>query len=180
MLISQIPAQNIARLQQIKLAVFDVDGVLTDGTLTYTASGEETKMFNALDGHGIKMLMQTGVEVAIISGRESAALKRRAQDQGITQLFIGVHDKRAVFDQLLNALKLEGTQAAGLGDDVIDLPFLTRAGFAACVPAAPAFVKQHVHYITQAHGGRGAAREFCELIMQAQGTLAPLLQKYLR
>ena len=172
--------QNIERLKNIKLAVFDVDGVLTDGTLLYTANGEETKMFNALDGHGIKMLMQTGVEVAIISGRESAALKRRAQDQGITQLFMGVHDKRDVFTRLLAALNLEEAQSAGLGDDVIDLPFLTRAGFAACVPAAPAFVKQHVHYITQAGGGHGAAREFCELIMQAQGTLAPLLQKYLK
>ncbi len=172
--------QNLARLTKIKLAVFDVDGVLTDGTLLYTANGEETKQFNALDGHGIKMLMQTGVEVAIISGRESAALKRRAQDQGITQLFMGVHDKRDVFMRLLSALKLEEAEAAGLGDDVIDLPFLSRAGFAACVPASTAFVKQHVHYITKAGGGHGAAREFCELIMHAQGTLTPMLQKYLK
>ena len=169
----------LARAARVKLAVFDVDGVLTDGRLYYGPHGEETKIFNTLDGHGLKMLQASGVELAIISGRASEALARRVKDLRITQLFMGVSGKRAVFDQLLKSLSLDAAEAAGLGDDVVDLPFLSRCGLAACVPAAPLYMKEHVHYVTQAAGGGGAVREFCELIMHAQGTLDAALKEFL-
>jgi 3-deoxy-D-manno-octulosonate 8-phosphate phosphatase (KDO 8-P phosphatase) len=173
-----VDADVMARAVRIKLAVFDVDGVLTDGRLYYGANGEEMKVFNTLDGHGLKMLQSSGVDLAIISGRASDALARRAKDLRITQLFMGVDDKREVFDQLLHNMSIEPIEAAGLGDDVIDLPFLSRCGFAACVPAAPHYLKTQVHYTTIAEGGHGAVREFCEIIMQARGTLAAALEKY--
>ena len=171
--------QILQRAARVKLAVFDVDGVLTDGRLHYGPDGEGLKIFSTLDGHGLKMLQESGVELAIISGRASQALAKRARDLQITQLFMGVSAKREVFDQLLASLSIDATAAAGLGDDVVDLPFLTRCGFAACVPAAPSYMKEHVHYVTQAAGGGGAVREFCEIIMHAQGTLDAALQKYL-
>ena len=167
------------RIRKVKLAIFDVDGVLTDGRLHYGPNGEESKVFNTLDGHGLKMLQQSGVELAIISGRASKALERRAGDLGIAQLFMGVENKLNMFETLLKSLSLVPAQSAGIGDDVIDLPFLTRCGFAASVPSAPAYVKQRVHYVTTAQGGHGAVREFCDLIMQAQGTWDAALKKYL-
>ena len=172
-------AALIERIRSVKLAIFDVDGVLTDGSLHYGPGGEEVKIFNTLDGHGLKMLQASGVELAIISGRASKALERRAKDLGIAQLFMGAENKLDTFESLQKSLSLSHPQTAGLGDDVIDLPFLTRCGFAACVPAAPAYVKQHVHYVTGAQGGHGAAREFCDLIMQAQGTWDVAMKKYL-
>ena len=174
-----LAVELIERIRNIKLAVFDVDGVLTDGCLHYGPNGEELKVFNGLDGHGMKMLQESGVELAIISGRESKALARRAKDLGIAQLFMGVESKLNIFDSLIKSLSLSRAQSAGLGDDVVDLPFLTRCGFAACVPAAPAYVRQRVHYVTTAQGGHGAAREFCDLIMQTQGTWDAALKKYL-
>ena len=169
----------LARAARIKLAVFDVDGVLTDGRLYYGPLGEENKVFNTLDGHGLKMLHDSGVELAIISGRASEALARRAKDLRISQLFMGVSSKREVFDQLLTSLAIDAAEAAGLGDDVVDLPFLSRCGFSACVPAAPRYMQEHVHYVTQASGGRGAVREFCEIIMHAQGSFESVLHKFL-
>jgi 3-deoxy-D-manno-octulosonate 8-phosphate phosphatase (KDO 8-P phosphatase) len=169
----------LARAARIKLAIFDVDGVLTDGQLHYGPNGEETKIFNALDGHGLRMLQDSGVELAIISGRSSHALARRAKDLRISQLFMGIAGKHEVFDQLLKGLSIESVEAAGLGDDIVDLPFLSRCGLAACVPAAPLYMRGHVHYVTQAEGGRGAVREFCELIMHAQGTFDAALRKLL-
>jgi 3-deoxy-D-manno-octulosonate 8-phosphate phosphatase (KDO 8-P phosphatase) len=173
-----LSVEVLARIRKVKLAVFDVDGVLTDGGLHYGPNGEELKVFNTLDGHGIKMLQESGVTAAIISGRQSPALARRASDLGVTQLAMGVDNKRVAFEKLLTSLNLTPSQCAGLGDDVIDLPFLRRCGFSAAVPAAPSYLKQHVHYVTLASGGHGAAREFCDLIMQAQGTWDGLLQKY--
>lgn len=168
----------LARAARVRLAVFDVDGVLTDGALHYGPQGEETKVFNTLDGHGLKMLKDSGVELAIISGRSSEALAARARDLGISQLFMGVPDKLLVFNQLLDSLALSGADVAGIGDDVVDLPYLTRCGFAACVPASPRYMCDHVHYVTDAAGGRGAVREFCEIIMHAQGKLESVLGKY--
>ena len=167
------------RIRSVKLAIFDVDGVLTDGRLHYGPNGEESKVFNTLDGHGLKMLSESGVELAIISGRASRALERRAQDLRIARLFMGVENKLQTFEALLTSLSLSPAQSAGLGDDVMDLPFLTRCGFAACVPSAPAYVKQHVQYVTVARGGHGAVREFCDLIMHSQGTWDVAMKKYL-
>ena len=169
----------LERARAIKLAVFDVDGVMTDGSLYFSEAGETLKVFNSLDGHGLRMLQQGGIELAIISGRSSQALALRARELGITQLFQGIHDKLKTFEALRQSLRLTYEEIAAIGDDVVDLPILTRCGFAACVPAAPALVKQRVHYVTQASGGRGAVREFCEVILQAQGTLDGLLKCYL-
>lgn len=176
---SVLPADVTARLRAIKLAVFDVDGVMTDGRLVYGADGEVTKVFNTLDGHGMKMLKSSGVELAIVSGRESLALTRRARDLGVPHLFQAVENKGETFAQLLATLKLKSHEVASIGDDVVDLPILSRCGFAACVPAAPAFVRERMHYVTEAQGGYGAVREFCEVIMRAQGTLDAALNRYL-
>lgn len=169
----------VDRARHVKLAVFDVDGVMTDGRLVYGADGETTKVFNTLDGHGMKMLQASGVTLAIISGRESLALARRARDLGIQHLQQAVENKGRAYQQLLAQLQLAETDVASIGDDVVDLPILSRCGFSACVPAAPAFVRERVHYVTTAAGGQGAVREFCEVIMSAQGTLARALQAYL-
>ncbi len=169
----------VVRLRKIKLAIFDADGVLTDGTLYYGPAGEELKAFNTLDGQGLKMLQQSGIELAIISGRSSRALARRAAEQEIL-LFQGVQDKGKVFHELLANFSLETEQSACIGDDVIDLPILIRCGFAATVPHAPDFVQQRVHYITQAAGGHGAVREFCEIILRAQGKFDAMMEGYLR
>lgn len=168
----------LVRAAKARLAVFDVDGVLTDGSLRYGSDGEHEKVFNTLDGHGLKMLAESGVTLAIISGRSSAALARRAKDLGILRLHMGIADKRKVFDDMVADLSISPAECAGLGDDVVDLPFLMRCGFAAGVPACPAYMRGYLHYVTTAEGGRGAVREFCELIMHAQGTLIPALQKY--
>ena len=174
-----LSVELVERIRRIKLAIFDVDGVLTDGGLHYGPDGEDSKMFNTLDGHGLKMLSASGVELAIISGRASRALERRAKDLGIDKLFMGVENKLNAFERLLTNLSLSPEQSAGLGDDVVDLPFLKRCGFAACVPSAPLYVQQHVHYVTAVQGGHGAAREFCDLIMQTQGTWDAALKRYL-
>lgn len=168
-----------ARAAHIRLMIFDVDGVLTDGSLHYGPDGESVKVFNVLDGQGIKLLQQSGVAAAIISARQSAILARRAADLGIVHLRQGVHDKRAAFEQLLAQTGLAAAQCGFIGDDVIDLPILLRAGFAASVPGAHVEVRTRVHYVTQTAGGRGAAREICDLILRAQGNYEAALASFL-
>jgi 3-deoxy-D-manno-octulosonate 8-phosphate phosphatase (KDO 8-P phosphatase) len=169
----------IARAKRVRLMIFDVDGILTDGSLYFGHEGEIIKSFNVLDGHGIKLLQQSGVPVAIISARQSAIVTRRAQDLGITQVHQGVHDKRLAFEQLLLENALAADACGFAGDDVIDLPILTRAGFAASVPNGHAEVQARVHYVTRAQGGRGAAREICDLVLHAQGNYEAALAPYL-
>ncbi len=171
--------QLLEKIRAIKLAIFDVDGVLTDGGLRYGPKGEELKVFNTLDGHGLKMLAESGVSVAIISGRSSKALERRAKDLGIKHLVMGVADKAAAYRALLKKLKLNENQVASIGDDIVDLPILIHCGFSAAVPGAPDDVKSRVDLVTTKYGGDGAAREFCEIIMRAQGTYETALQHYL-
>jgi 3-deoxy-D-manno-octulosonate 8-phosphate phosphatase (KDO 8-P phosphatase) len=179
---SPIPARAdaavLARAAKVALAVFDVDGVLTDGSLHYGPNGEETKVFNTLDGHGIKMLQVAGVIAAIVSGRESKALARRAADLGIAHLYMGVDDKRTAFDSLLKDCAVTAELTAGIGDDVVDLPYLSRCGFAVAVPGAPAYLRSRMHYVTEAKAGHGAAREFCDIILHAKGKLLPMLDAY--
>lgn len=172
-------ADAIARAARIRLMIFDVDGILTDGSLYFGPAGEVIKSFNVLDGHGIKLLQQSGVPVAIISARQSAIVARRAEDLGITQVHQGVHDKRLAFEQLLSENALEADACGFVGDDVIDLPILTRAGFAASVPNGHAEVRARVHYVTQTQGGRGAAREICDFVLRAQGNYEAALAPYL-
>ena len=165
--------------QRIKLMIFDVDGVLTDGGLRYGAEGEAIKTFNVLDGLGIKLLQQSGVRVAIISARQSPILARRAADLGITLLMQGIHDKRIAFEQSIAELKLMPADCGFMGDDVIDLPVMTRTGFAVSVPNGHAEVRARAHYVTEARGGHGAVREICDFILRAQGNYEAALAPYL-
>ena len=172
--------QIYAKARAIRLAIFDVDGVLTDGALYLSDSGDEIKAFNSRDGHGLKMLHASGVELAIITGRTSRGVELRARNLGIELLFQGVSDKARVYAELLAGRALAAGATAFMGDDVVDLPVLRRCGLALTVPAAPLAVKLYADYVTRADGGRGAVREVCELIMHAQGTLARELEAYTR
>jgi len=157
------------RAARIKLVVFDVDGVLTDGRLYYGAGGEELKVFHVHDGQGMKRLQKAGVQLAIISGRDSAAVTRRMQDLGIEHVFQGDEHKLPIFERLLQKLGLPPEQVACVGDDLPDLPLLQKAGLAVAVANAMPVLKQAAHHVTSARGGRGAAREVCDLILDAQG-----------
>ena len=159
------------RLRQLRMMIFDVDGVLTDGTLYFGEAGTEMKAFNVRDGHGLKMLQDSGVGIAILSARRSRAVDLRAAELGIELVEQGASDKGAAFDRILRRGHLSPAAAGYMGDDLVDLPVLTRCGFAASVPEAPDAVRERVHHVTRAPGGRGAVREICELIMRAQDTL---------
>ena len=167
------------KAKKIKLLVFDVDGVLTDGRLIVDDDGNEYKSFYSKDGLGIKLLQQTGVEIAVITARTSNVVIHRMQNLGIKHIYQGQLDKLPAFKEILKNLGLSNEQAAYVGDDVIDLPALLHAGLAVTVADAHPLVKQHAHWQTPQCGGRGAARDICELIMQAQGTLEAQFQKYL-
>ena len=167
------------RIQAIRLIAFDVDGILTDGGLYLSDSGEEFKRFNSLDGHGLKMLKASGVELAIITGRTSRCVELRTKNLGITRVYQGVEDKWGAMQSLLADTKLKPEEAAFMGDDVVDLPVMRRVGFSVTVPNSPQLVRDHAHYLTQREGGNGAVRETCELIMSAQGTLDKQLATYL-
>jgi 3-deoxy-D-manno-octulosonate 8-phosphate phosphatase (KDO 8-P phosphatase) len=155
--------------------IFDVDGVLTDGTLLYGPKGEALKAFSAHDGHGLKMLAASGVACALLSGRRSSAVARRAAELDIELVLQGVEDKLAATQKL--AFPLD--QIGFMGDELVDLPVLTRCGFACAPREAPEAVRSRVHYVARAAAGRGAAREVCELVMHAQSTLEPALRGYL-
>jgi len=160
------------RARSIRLAIFDVDGVMTDGTLFIGAQGEAFKAFNTLDGHGVKMLQSAGVAAAIISGRSSEAVARRAAELAIAHVAQGSSDKVAAFEALIAMLDLTEEQCAFVGDDLPDLAVMRRCGLAVAVANAAEPVKAAAHYVTRASGGRGAVREFCELVLEAQGQLA--------
>ncbi len=162
----------LRRAGAVRLAIFDVDGVMTDGTLYIGPEGEAFKAFNILDGHGVKMLQAAGVATAIISGRSSPAVLRRAAELAIAHVVQGASDKVAAFDRLRATLGLEAAQCAFVGDDLPDLPVMERCGFAVAVANAVDDVKSAAHYTTRAAGGRGAVREFCELVLRARGQLA--------
>ena len=169
----------IEKAKKIRIVIFDLDGVLTDGTLYLTDSGEEIKAFNSRDGHGMKMLKASGVELAIITARESRSVKLRADNLNITLLYQGEKNKLKVFESLLTKLNLDMSSCAYVGDDLIDLPVMTRCGLSICVPSAPILVKKHAHYVTNSEGGQGAVREVCEMVMLSQGTLDAQSDKYL-
>ncbi len=173
-----IDSKILSLAARVKLALFDVDGVLTDGRLMLGDDGQEYKAFNSLDGHGIKMLQRNGVAVGIITGRTSRVVEHRVRDLGIRHVYQGCAEKLPVYHQLLNELRLRPEQTAYVGDDVVDLPILLQAGLAIAVQNAHTLAKQHAHWITPSLGGYGAAREVCEMIMHAQGTYAPEMLKY--
>lgn len=170
----------ILKAAKIRLVIFDVDGVLTDGSLYLADDGQELKAFNSRDGHGMKMLQETGVEIGIITGRTSKVVETRMQSLGVKYLYQGQQEKLPAFEELLKKLSLTPEQVAYVGDDVVDLPILIRVGLAIAVQDAHNLVKQHSHWTTPNPGGRAAARDVCEMIMQAQGTLEAQLHHYLQ
>lgn len=167
------------RAARVSLMIFDVDGILTDGGLHYGPAGESLKRFNVHDGLGIKLLGQAGVSTAIISARHSEIVAKRAADLGIEHVQQGAHDKKTAFEQLLARTGKQAEECGFLGDDWIDLPILSRVGFAASVPNGHAEVRSRVHYVTTARGGDGAAREVCDFILRAQGKYEAALAPYL-
>jgi 3-deoxy-D-manno-octulosonate 8-phosphate phosphatase (KDO 8-P phosphatase) len=173
---------NLSRAQdkaaKIALMGFDVDGVLTDGTLYFSAAGDEIKAFSSLDGHGIRMLMSAGIHVAIISGRSSKALALRAENLGVRHLYMGVDDKTRVMSELLSSLGLNFARAGYVGDDVVDIPILRACGFAATVADGHEEVRRDVDFVSLRGGGKGGAREVCDFILDAQGKLAPMIEAY--
>lgn len=154
--------------RDLRLAVFDVDGVLTDGRLYLLPDGQELKVFDARDGLGIKQLMRSGVEVAIISGRSSSVVEERARLLGINHLFQGHEEKLPVFERLLDALSLSPAQAAFTGDDVLDIPVIEAAGLGIAVADAHPSVRDMADFVTASRGGRGAVREICDLLVAAR------------
>jgi len=166
------------RLKKIKLLLLDVDGVMTDGRIIYDSNGVESKFFNVKDGHGIKMLQRSGVDVGIISGRQSMVVTNRAKELGIEIVYQKATDKLTPFRAILEDTGLSEEQVAFVGDDVIDIPVLKKVGFAAAPPDAVTEVIPHVHFVTTKGGGWGAVREVCDLIMKAQGSWEDVTARY--
>ncbi|WP_455223291.1 3-deoxy-manno-octulosonate-8-phosphatase KdsC [Kaarinaea lacus] len=169
----------LKKAKNIKLIIFDVDGVLTDGSLFYGDDGQEYKAFNSRDGHGMKMLQETGVQIAIITGRTSEVVLHRMKNLKVQHIYQGRLEKLPAFEELINKLGIEKDHVAYVGDDVVDLPIMIRVGLAITVPSAHDLAKQHAHWITTQAAGAGAAREICEMIMKAQGTYEAAMAKYL-
>jgi len=169
----------LERAKPVRLVAFDVDGVLTDGSLFFGDQGQEYKVFNSKDGHGMTMLRQTGVKLAVISGRSSEAVRFRMRSLGAEHLYLGRQDKISAYEELKRATGLADHQIAYVGDDVVDLPVMRRVGLAIAVADAHPLVRQCAHWHTPSPGGRGAGRDVCELVMEAQGTLEPMMERYL-
>lgn len=167
------------KAKNIKVAIFDIDGVLTDGSLFIGDDGQEYKAFNSRDGHGLKMLQNNGVAVAIITGRTSEVVEHRIRDLGIKYVYQGQHDKTIAFNDLLAKLDITAAECAYVGDDVVDLPVMSQVGLAIAVRDAHPMVIKYSHWQTPSNGGRGAGRDVCEMIMEAQGTLESELESYL-
>lgn len=164
-----ISSEVTTKAANIKLALFDVDGVLTDGSLRYSHDGEQIKVFHALDGHGLKMLQYSGIAVGVISARKSGALQTRLNDLGIEHCHLGINDKLAVFKELISQLNIEPEQCAFTGDDVIDLPVMNECGLKFSVHNGHFIVKDIADWVTPMPGGSGAVRAVCDVILYSQG-----------
>ena len=167
------------KLEPITLAVFDVDGILTSGQLLFLPNGQEVKQFNTLDGLGIKLLMDAGIETAIITGRSSPQVNQRCRSLGINYLYQGREDKLVALQEIWQTTTHSAATTAYIGDDLPDLSAIVQCQFGATVPNAADFVKQHADWCTERLGGEGAAREFCEMILSGQDKLAELQARYL-
>ncbi len=174
----QFDTALLLRAQGVRVAFFDVDGVLTDGGLLFSDAGESMKRFNTLDGHGLKLLQQGGITPVVITGRDSKPLRLRLQALGLVHAHFGTEDKRPAAEQTLQALGLDWSQAAAMGDDWPDLPVMRRCALACAPVNAHAEVTAMAHYVTKARGGDGAAREFCDLLLVASGRYVELLEPY--
>jgi 3-deoxy-D-manno-octulosonate 8-phosphate phosphatase (KDO 8-P phosphatase) len=170
---------RVSNAKQVRLLILDIDGVMTDGGLQFDNQGEEYKTFNSLDGHGVRMLLDCGIEVAVITGRNSGIVSHRMNDLGVKHIYQGNRDKLPAFEKLLQDTGLEPEQAAYIGDDLPDLPIMRRVGLAIAVQNAHVFVKQHCDWVTTARGGNGAVREVTDFILQAQSLLEAAQDSYL-
>lgn len=169
---------DMNKLKRIKLLLFDVDGVLTDGSIIYNDNGAETKTFNVKDGLGIKLLMEAGIRVGIVTGRTSKALYHRCKNLGISLVFDGIHEKASVLELISKKTGLLSEEIAFVGDDLLDLPLLRRVGLSIAVADAHETVIEHADMITSAKGGAGAVREICEAILKAQGLWDKILENF--
>ena len=169
---------NQEKIKHIKLLILDVDGVLTDGKILYNDRGEEIKAFNVKDGHGLKLLMRSGTEVALITGRESKVVLHRARDLGIKHVYQRATNKIDVYEKILRGKKLEDKHVGFIGDDLVDIPVLRRVGFSATVWDAIPEVKEIVDYVASKKGGDGAVREICELLLKVQNKWEEITERY--
>jgi len=168
----------INRLERIKLLILDIDGVLTDGGIVYNDNGVETKEFNVKDGLGIRLLMEAGVDLCIITGRRSGALNHRCKNLGIDLIFDGIDNKAAVFDLVLDRTGATAEETAFIGDDLPDIALMKKVGLAIAVADAHPIVLENADMVTSANGGRGAVREACEAILKARGLWENILERY--
>jgi len=166
------------RAKKIKLVIFDVDGVMTDGTIVLDENGTESKFFNVRDGHGVKMLVRAGVQSAIITGRSSKVVEYRGKELGIQYIRQGALNKAEVMGLLLKETGVWPDEAAFMGDDLIDIPAMTMAGLAAAPSNAVSEIIEFAHIITDLEGGKGAVREFCEFILKAKGVWDDIIKRY--
>lgn len=169
----------LEKASRIKLVIFDVDGVLTDGSLFLSDDGQEYKAFNSKDGFGMRLLQDSGIDVGIITGRESTLVRLRMEELGITQIMQGRREKGPALDEMMEITGLTLDQIAYVGDDVVDLPIMSRVGLSIAVQDARPVVKKHAHWITESVGGRGAGRDVCELILEAHGKWDDIIKRYL-
>lgn len=175
----EVPAALAERAARVRLLLFDVDGVLTDGRLFQGDDGQEYKAFHARDGHGIRMLQEAGVEVGVITGRTSQVVAHRVADLNIEHVYQGRREKLPAYRELADRLGLADQQIGFVGDDVVDLPIMLRVGLAVAVADAHPLVRRHAHWTTPAPGGQGAARDVCELLLHAQGHYDRAMRRYL-
>lgn len=172
-------SDNEEKAKSIRLLILDVDGVLTTGTIYYGTTGIELKGFHIHDGMGLKLLQKAGITIAIISGKNSEPVARRLQDLHIEHVYLGHTDKLPIYESLKQKLHLTDDAIAYVGDDLPDLPLLRRTGLSITVPGAPAIIMQHVDFITNNKGGKGAVREVCEFILKAQNKYESVIESYL-
>ncbi len=176
LILSKVPETVRQRAEKNRLLALDVDAVLTDGSLLYNEAGEQLKRFNALDGHGLKMLKQSGIRVALITGRSGPIVTRRAADLGIALVYQDARNKGQLISTVASENGFTLDQIAYIGDDIIDLQAMQKVGLAVSVPHAPIYIQQAAHWVTSVQGGYGAARELADVILAAQGLLGPFLQ----
>lgn len=167
-----------SRARKVRLLVLDVDGVMTDGRIIIDSKGVESKFFDVKDGHGIKLFMRAGLDVIIITGRESNVVTSRARELGIKDVYQGIHDKSEILERIIREKGIDAEKVAFIGDDLTDIPVMKKVGFAVAVRDSVDEVKAFAHYITERRGGRGAVREVIELILKAQGRWEDVVKKY--